>query len=328
MPAGWSQVQIAGNKDFYVREFSGNNYVSVSGYQGNPPFDMWLLTPPVDMSKVTDKTLSFDTQVNGYSSTTTQFEVYVLTSADVATANKTKLNPTLPTPPASGYSSWVNSGDLSLAQFSGIVYIGFRYYATQDANYATWGLDNVKVGKSTGGGDTPTPPTPAGDYKGDFNSFNGGQAKASPYGTYTNATGWTAENSIILSGTSGDDKNPAFKFIGDSDKTLAVCLNGKASTPGRVFSPALTGGCGKLTFNYGFAYSDTKCSFTVKVSQNGAVVKEQTVQLDSIEKSKVYDFSLDVNVSGDFTVEIVNNCLSAATSNKDRVAIWNLTWTN
>ena len=327
MPAGWTQVQIAGNKDFYVREFSGNNYVSVSGYQGNPPFDMWLLTPPVDLSKVTDKTLSFDTQVNGYGSTTTQFEVYVLTSADVATANKTKLNPTLPTPPASGYSSWVNSGDLSLAQFSGIVYIGFRYYATQDANYATWGLDNVKVGKS--GSDTPNPPTPpAGDFKGDFNSFNGGAAKASPYGTYTNATGWTAENSIILSGTSGDDKNPAFKFIGDSDKILAVCLNGKASTPGRVFSPALTGGCGKLTFNYGFAYSDTKCSFTVKVSQNGAVVKEQTVSLDSIEKFKVYDFSLDVNVSGEFTIEIVNNCISASTSNKDRVAIWNLTWTD
>lgn len=327
IPAGWSQVQIAGNKDFYVREFSGNNYVSVSGYQGNPPFDQWLLTPPVDMSKVTEKVLSFDTQVNGYGSTTTQFEVYVLTSADVATATKTKLSPALPTAPASGYSDWLNSGDLSLAQFSGIVYIGFRYYATADANYATWGLDNVKVGKNNGGGDTPTPPAPAGDYKGDFNSFNGGAPKASPYGTYTNATGWTAENSIILGGnSSGTDANPKFAFIGD-DSTLAVCLNGNNTKAGRVFSPALTGGCGKLTFNYGFAFSDKKCSFTVKVSQNGTVVKEQTVDVDSIEKFKVYEFSLDVNVSGDFSIEIVNNCVTAQAKNSDRVAIWNLTWT-
>ncbi len=327
MPAGWSQVQIAGNKDFYVREFSGNNYVSVSGYQGNPPFDQWLLTPPVDLSKVSDKTLSFRTQVNGYGSTTTLFEVYVLTSADVATANKTKLNPALPTAPSSGYSEWVNSGNINLADFSGIVYIGFRYYATQDANYATWGLDDVKLGVS--GGDTPTPPTPAGDYKGDFNSFNGGAPKASPYGTYTNATGWTADNSIILGGnSSGTDANPKFAFIGD-DKTLAVCLNGRTDKVGRITSPTLTGGCGKLTFNYGFAYSDSKCSFTVKVSQGGAVVKEQTVTVDPIEKLKAYDFSLDVNISGDFTIEIVNDCLSAANNkNTDRVAIWNLTWSN
>lgn len=328
LPNGWSNIQVSGDKNWYWTSFSDNGYAAATGFKGTqPPFDTWLISPAIDMSKVTDKVLSFETQVNGYGSTTSTFEVYVLTSADIASANKTKLNPTLATAPASGYSGWVSSGDLSLAQFSGIVYIGFRYYATQDTYYATWCIDNVKVGKNNGGGDTPTPPAPAGDYKGDFNSFNGGAPKASPYGTYTNATGWTAENSIILGGnSSGTDANPKFAFIGD-DSTLAVCLNGNNTKAGRVFSPALTGGCGKLTFNYGFAFSDKKCSFTVKVSQNGTVVKEQTVDVDSIEKFKVYEFSLDVNVSGDFSIEIVNNCVTAQAKNSDRVAIWNLTWT-
>lgn len=328
-PAGWQQVQIAGNKSFYIREFSGNNYVSMSGYQGTAPFDQWLLTPAIDMSKVTEKVLSFRTQVNGYGSTTTQFEVYVLNSADVATATKTKLNPALPTAPASGYSDWMNSGNLDLSSFTGIIYIGFRYYATADANYATWGLDDVKVG-TAGGGDTPTPPTPQpGEYKGDFNTFNGGVPKSSPYATYTNATGWTADNSIVLSGSdTGADQNPRFVFIG-SASTMAVCMNGRAEKLGKITSPALSGGCGTLTFNYGCPFNEkSKISFTVKVLQNGSVVKEETVEFQDKIKEAL-SFSMDVNVKGEFSIEIVNNGLSAnASANTERVAIWNLTWTD
>ena len=56
------------------------------------------------------------------------------------------------------------------------------------------------------------------------------------------------------------------------------------------------------------------------------MVKTQTVTLDSIEQFKAYEFSWDVNISGDFVIEIVNDSYSAKTSNCDRVAIWNLTW--
>ena len=130
----------------------------------------------------------------------------------------------------------------------------------------------------------------------------------------------------MLGGTDGADKSPLFSFIGGKG-TLAPTLNGNTSKVGKLISPVLKGGCKTLTFNYGFAFKDTKCSFTVKILQNGSVVKEDTVTLSSIEQLKVYDYSLDVNVTGDFSIEIVNNCLSAAANNKDRVSIWNLTWT-
>lgn len=146
IPAGWSQIQVAGNKSWYVATFQENNYAAMTGYKGTAPFDQWLLSPAVDMSKVDGKTLTFRTQVNGYSSTTTAFEVYVLTSNDLATAQKTQLKPSLPTAPASGYSDWVQSGTLDLKDFTGVVYIAFRYAATQDANYATWCVDNVVLG--------------------------------------------------------------------------------------------------------------------------------------------------------------------------------------
>lgn len=145
IPAGWTQVQVAGNKSWYVPTFNNNNYAAMTGYKGTAPFDQWLITPAIDITAATEKELTFDTEVNGYGSKTSVFEVYVLTSAEVATAQKTKLDPTIAKAPASGYSDWVNSGKLDLSAFSGTIYIGFRYYATEDANYATWCLDNVVV---------------------------------------------------------------------------------------------------------------------------------------------------------------------------------------
>ncbi len=160
IPATWSQVQIAGNKSWYWREFNGIGYATVSGYNGSAPFDQWLVSPCIDLDKAEKKVLSFDTQVNGYGSTTTQFEVYVMTAPDTKGTN-TKLNPALAVAPDSGYSSWVKSGNIDLSAFSGKVYIGFRYQATEAANYATWCVTNVLLGKdSSAAPDAPvTPPS-------------------------------------------------------------------------------------------------------------------------------------------------------------------------
>ncbi len=145
LPEGWKNVTLEGNKDWYVTSFSNNFYAAMTGYKGTAPFDSWLVSQPVDAAMMTAKTLTFDTQVNGYGSTTTTFEVFLLDNADPAKAKKTKLECTLATPPASGYSSWANSGNVSLDAAQGKFYIGWRYAATADANFATWCVDNIKL---------------------------------------------------------------------------------------------------------------------------------------------------------------------------------------
>lgn len=150
IPAGCFQKQAAGDKAWYVRNFNENNYITMSGFKGTAPFDQWLLSPAIDMDKVSDKTLTFDTQVNGYGATTTTLKVYIVTDpANLATA--TELKATFATAPAAGadgktkYSEWVKSGNVDLAKYKGKVYIAFRYQASKDANYATWCVDNVKL---------------------------------------------------------------------------------------------------------------------------------------------------------------------------------------
>jgi hypothetical protein len=149
IPNIWSKVIVSGDKNWYQTLFMNNGYAAMTGYRGtNPPFDAWLITPALDIKNATGKTLSFRTEVNAYGSTTTQFEVYLLNALDPSVATvKVKLNPVLATAPTYGYSDWTDSGELDLSQWSdGVYYIGFRYYATQDNNYATWCLDDVKFG--------------------------------------------------------------------------------------------------------------------------------------------------------------------------------------
>lgn len=243
----------------------------------------------------------------------------------------------IPAWPAAGAWTWSNSGSIDLSAYAGKkIQVAFKYGA---GCTDTWEIRDLKfvsdgtIVNEGAGSDTPvTPPTPpvTDDTKGNFNSFNNGEPK-SIYGTYTNATGWTAENCAILSGYDGegDGTNPRFAFIG-SPSTLAPTLNGNSTKPGKLTSPTLAGGCGKLTFNYGFAFNETSdTKFTVSIKQGDKVVKTQTVTVAKADwvKFKVYDFSMDVNVTGDFSIEIVNDCAGAQTANKERVSIWNLTWT-
>jgi hypothetical protein len=319
LPSNWLNVVVSGDKKWYHTTYNDDGYAAMTGYKGTqPPFDAWLISPPLDIKNAASKSLTFNSQVNGYGSTTTVFEVYVLDSNDPTQATvKAKLNPTLAKAPASGYSGWVESGDIDLSQWAdGVYYIGFRFFATQDANYATWCIDNVVFGKE--------PPL---DTRADFETM---PAHTTVLGNYTSAKGWKANNCTLLEGGAADG-NPVFSFIGmvtgsSTEYAKAPTINGGTATTGTIVSPVLKGGMKKLRFNYGCAYSGKLLSFRVDVKQGGNVVKTWTVTNNDVAQKTAYSFEEDCNINGDFTIEFTNLCPSAATGNKDRVSIWNVNW--
>lgn len=320
LPETWNNVAVSGDKKWFQTIFSTNGYAAVTGYKGTqPPFDAWLVTPRLDIQNAETKTLSFRTQVNAYGSVTSLFEVYLLDSFNPANATvKVKLDPMLAVAPESGYSYWTVSGDVDLSQWAdGAYFIGFRYYdATPDDDYATWCLDDVKFGIKG-----------ADENRADFETMG------NPTGNYvslTSANGWVAENSALLSGGE-TDANPIFTFIGyvngsETEYAKAPTLNGKTTAVGTLMSPVLHGGMNRLCFNYGAAFTDNVLSFRVDVKQNGEVVKTWTVTNENVTKHEVYPFDEACSVDGDFSIEITNLCPSNSTSNKNRVSIWNLTW--
>ena len=149
LATGWTSVKVKGNKEWFLKEFDSNTYASMTGYKGTAPFESWLITPAINVDNMTEKVFNFRTQVADYGSVNSKFEVYVLTSNDPTKATKTKVDAVLADPAtatSTPYSEWANSGNIDLSGYTGKVYIGFCYSATQDAEYATWCLDDVKVG--------------------------------------------------------------------------------------------------------------------------------------------------------------------------------------
>ncbi|MBO7313605.1 MAG: BACON domain-containing protein, partial [Alistipes sp.] len=152
-------------------------------------------------------------------------------------------------------------------------------------------------------------------------------AANSGYGTRTTTNGWKGTNCAVMQGGSSDN-NPTFTFIGSTNAIRAFTMNGKTSAKGKIVSPTLTTGCGKLSLKYGHAFSESKgVDFTITIKQNGSAVQTYKVDVNSITQKKAYTWEQDVNVAGDFVIEITNNSPSNSTSNKDRVSIWDIEWT-
>ncbi len=147
--------------------------------------------------------------------------------------------------------------------------------------------------------------------------------------TFTTANSWTVQYSAIQAGGS-TNMNPQFTVIGPDNTHKAICLNGKTTAPGKLTSPTLTTGISKLTINYTKMFTDTALSVTVTITDAAGNkythVIAQTLPKD--EKYVVYTdvWTLETPIVGEFTIEIVNNCPSGSTSNKDRFTILDLVW--
>ena len=146
----------------------------------------------------------------------------------------------------------------------------------------------------------------------DFSGFS--SSTPTSYTSRTSTSGWRASYAAYT------------EIIGG---THNVILNGKKGNIGSITSPTLTTGIQSFTFQYGNPYSETNgVDVTINVYQNGKVVATTRLDNNSVTQNKAYTFewTLDSVITGEFSIEIVNNAPSNSTSNKDRVAIWDISW--
>ena len=130
--------------------------------------------------------------------------------------------------------------------------------------------------------------------------------------------GWQVENAAVQ-----DDTKSAL-FAG----TKAVCINGKTTAVGTITSPIIAGGIKTLTFNYTYIFAESngvKLQVELKKADN-TVVATKVVEDATLAKEAKGTANLEFNVTDDVKIVITNLSPSAATSNKDRYSIWNLSW--
>ena len=146
----------------------------------------------------------------------------------------------------------------------------------------------------------------------DLSTINGGK-NATNYNTYKTTNGWTATNSAV------NDANI------DPSAAYPV-LNGKKTAVGTLTSPTLNGGVGEVAIKCVYPYGESNgMKFTLNIKQNDAVVKTQT--FTSASNTTAEFTSEAFNIAGDFVIEIKAGSPSNSTKNKDRLGIYELTWT-
>lgn len=154
----WTTVNVSGNATWFTQTYSSNTFAACTGYNktaGADGFKSWLITPGLNLDGMDKKVFSFESMV-GYSGAGT-LEVFLLSSADPATATATKLNASIPSPTGS-WSDWMKSGNIDLSSYSGVVYVGFCYTAAAATDFTTYRIDNVVAGRETDqSGTTPDP---------------------------------------------------------------------------------------------------------------------------------------------------------------------------
>lgn len=327
MPDGWRLVKSKGDKDWYIDEFDSNKYASVTGYSGKtPPFDAWLITPALDIKNAGRKEFSFMSKVRYYRATDV-LEVYLMSTNDPATAELIKLDPTLATAAEGGQSDFINSGTIDLSQYEGTYCIGFRYVSEQQPNYTTWQIDNFKFGGKA-----------LLQTIDDFETMNGGVSTSqTSFSDLISNKGWKATNAGLLNG-GPSDAPPTYAMFGKkadgSDRwAYAVHLNGKTTAPGRLTSPSINGGIKTISFAYGCVLTENNVSFQMNfysnASANPVLVKTITITNTNVVKGTPYYYMEEVNLDApDLMIEVKPLSPSQSTSNKDRFAIWNITWEN
>lgn len=147
--AGWTNVNANGGSGlFSSRSFGGNQYLQASAFRsGENPFEVWVVTPAINLDNSTDEALTFDTKT-GYNNGAA-LSVFVSSdfTGDPKTATWLKIETaTFANGPSNKYeANFTNSGKVNLSCLSGNIHIAFKYSGADGGVTTTFQVDNVKV---------------------------------------------------------------------------------------------------------------------------------------------------------------------------------------
>ena len=146
---GWTEVCVEGDSLWRIASYQGNHYAYANGYN-HPATEDWLISPAFDLDSYDDVVLSFRTAMNYTGPTLEVFFSNDYDGQDPTAATWQELDCEL----SEGSWNWVESGEISLNEFSGTnCYIGFKYTCT-DEEAAGWEVDDIML---VSGSATPTP---------------------------------------------------------------------------------------------------------------------------------------------------------------------------
>lgn len=125
----WTNYAEAGTKQWIEREFDDDGYAQFSSYlSGNPSNIGWLISPPVDLTGMSNVKMSFQSASNFIENSANKLEVYVSSNYDgtnVLAATWTKVDANVADDTTNDYL-YVPSGEIDLSAYTGQIHIAFK----------------------------------------------------------------------------------------------------------------------------------------------------------------------------------------------------------
>lgn len=145
--AGWlNQNVTGGDLDYVVGSFSGNQYAQITGFNANEAsFEVWLVTPEINMDASTGEELSFDIQTNFDNGNILTAFITNEFTGDITTTEWTQLDALIPTGPSSGFGSFEGVGPVNISCLDGNVRIAFRYVGGDPGPTTRYHIDNIEI---------------------------------------------------------------------------------------------------------------------------------------------------------------------------------------
>ncbi len=144
---GWTNVNVSGgSKRFEPGTQGGNRHVRITAYNTQEvPLEAWLITPVLDISKVTDPVLSVDLRASFDNATILRVYATNNFTGNPLTTNWDLLDVTIPVGPSNQNAITFIRSHIDISCLSGKVHIGFRYLGAAGEKSTTYDIDNVRV---------------------------------------------------------------------------------------------------------------------------------------------------------------------------------------
>ncbi|WP_109302060.1 DUF5689 domain-containing protein [Aquimarina sp. AU474] len=144
---GWINTNTTkGKLKYKIGEFNENKYAQITGFRSKEGlYEVWLITPEIDMSTSTSEVLNFDLQA-GYDNGNI-LEVFVTNNFvdDISSATWIKLDVAIPRGPLNSFGDFIPAGPTSLSCIDNNIRIGFRYTGGDPRATTRYHIDNITL---------------------------------------------------------------------------------------------------------------------------------------------------------------------------------------
>jgi len=144
---GWVNVNVSGGDlDYIVGGFGGNDYAQVSGFNSDEAtYEVWLVTPEIDLDESTSETLSFRIQASYDNGNILNPFITNTYTGDVTTTIWTQLDVDIPNGPGGDFGNFETVEPINISCLDGKVRIAFRYKGGDPGATTRYHIDDIKI---------------------------------------------------------------------------------------------------------------------------------------------------------------------------------------